>query len=146
MSTIVLRQDRLALEVTWPTKCCWFCLIQTLTGMCVVDLFRLYRNKDQSYLEWDIIKFADHMTANLFKVTERSATLSIKNQERKSLEPISDKYGNRNRTPTKKKQQRNDQILGKYLLNPASFAKSTRVQCPTTALRGGALSVECLFA
>lgn len=45
------RQDRLALEVTWPTKCCWFRLIQTVTGMCVVDLFRLYRNKDQSYLE-----------------------------------------------------------------------------------------------
>ena len=38
------RQSNLALEETWPTKCCWFRLITTFVGMAVVDLQRWDRN------------------------------------------------------------------------------------------------------
>jgi hypothetical protein len=36
------RQSVLGLERKWPTQCCWMRLIVTLTGMCVVDMHRLY--------------------------------------------------------------------------------------------------------
>jgi hypothetical protein len=36
------RQLVLGLEWKWPTQCCWTRLIVTLTGMCVVDMHRLY--------------------------------------------------------------------------------------------------------
>ena len=71
-----MRQDRLALEKCWPTKNCWFRLIVTLVGMSVVDLQRVYRNKDSKYLEWDVFKFADYISAdlkvNIRKVDERT--------------------------------------------------------------------------
>jgi hypothetical protein len=38
------RQSILNLEKCWPTRDCWFRLIVTLTGMCVVDFHRLYKN------------------------------------------------------------------------------------------------------
>ena len=65
------RQDRLALEKCWPTKSCWFRLICMLVGMLLVDLHHLYQNKDTSYLEWDILKFADHVSVWLKPRSDR---------------------------------------------------------------------------
>ena len=39
------RQNILALELKWPTKCCWFRLMTTFIGMAVVDVQRWDRNK-----------------------------------------------------------------------------------------------------
>ena len=39
------RQNLLALEMKWPTKCCWFRLMTTFIGMAVVDVQRWDRNK-----------------------------------------------------------------------------------------------------
>ena len=39
------RQNILALELKWPTKCCWFRLMTTIIGMAVVDVQRWDRNK-----------------------------------------------------------------------------------------------------
>ena len=112
--------------------------------MCVVDLFRLYRNIDQSSLEWDSLKFADHMTANLFTVTERSAPLSIEDQGGERLEPIVENMGIEIEL-----QQKNNKIMVKhlemYLLNLALLAKNIRAQYAITALLGVALIVECQF-
>jgi hypothetical protein len=36
------RQSILGLERKWPTQCCWTRLIVTNTGMCAVDMHRLY--------------------------------------------------------------------------------------------------------
>lgn len=38
------RQSILNLEKCWPTRDCWFRLVVTLAGMCVVDFHRLYKN------------------------------------------------------------------------------------------------------
>ena len=42
------RQNLLALELKWPTRCCWFCLMTTFIGMAVVDVQRWDRNKRRS--------------------------------------------------------------------------------------------------
>jgi hypothetical protein len=38
-------QNVLGLERKWPTKDCWFRLLVTIVGMCVVDMQRLYRHE-----------------------------------------------------------------------------------------------------
>ena len=38
------RQSILNMERKWCTKDCWFRLLTTMTGMCVVDMHRWYRN------------------------------------------------------------------------------------------------------
>ena len=38
------RQSMLNMERKWCTKDCWFRLLTTMTGMCVVDMNRWYRN------------------------------------------------------------------------------------------------------
>jgi hypothetical protein len=40
------RQGLLCLEKKLPTKNCWFCLLTTLVGMCVVNIYRVYLNYD----------------------------------------------------------------------------------------------------
>ena len=42
------RQNLLALELKWPTRCCWFRLMTTFIGMAVVDVQRWDRNKRRS--------------------------------------------------------------------------------------------------
>jgi hypothetical protein len=37
------RQEILGLERKWPTRNCWFHLLTTLLGMCIVDMHCLYR-------------------------------------------------------------------------------------------------------
>ena len=88
-----MRQDRLALEKCWPTKNCWFRLIITLLGMCVVDLQRVYRNKDPQYTDWDILKFADYIAGDLKPVEVRQSSAIILNHKR-CLKRIRGKDGN----------------------------------------------------
>ena len=73
------RQSILALEKCWPTRDCWFRLLVTVTGMCVVDFLNLYRNiklgegcsvPTNDYFEvdkMDIRKFSDLLCAGLRK-------------------------------------------------------------------------------
>ena len=52
-------QKKLGLEMKWPTRNCWFCLLTTLVGMCVVDLPLLYHNlQPQQYRDMDILQFS----------------------------------------------------------------------------------------
>jgi hypothetical protein len=53
------QQSVLGLEHKWPTQCCSTRLIVTLTGMCVVDMHRLYRSekrKRNRVLCGDVVK------------------------------------------------------------------------------------------
>jgi hypothetical protein len=60
------RQSILGLEKCWPTKSCWFRLVTTVVGMCVVDLHRLYRNHNQGlYGEIEVQEFADMLCTDL---------------------------------------------------------------------------------
>jgi hypothetical protein len=53
-------QKILGLERRWPTRNCWFWLLTTLLGMCIVDMHRLYRNLiNEAFLEVDILEFSD---------------------------------------------------------------------------------------
>ena len=92
-----MRQDRLALEKCGPTKNCWFRLIVTVVGMSVVDLQRIYRNKDSKHLEWDVLKFADYSSADLKEnkrtVDQRTEDphqklVRMKNEEGELNEPL----------------------------------------------------------
>ena len=65
--------------------------------MSVVDLQRIYRNKDSKYLEWDVLKFADYLSAGLkenkSKVHQRTEDLyqklvRTKNEEGDLNEPL----------------------------------------------------------
>jgi hypothetical protein len=50
----------LGLERKWPTRKCWFRLLRTLVGMCIVDMHHLYRNlRPSDYQEMDILQFSD---------------------------------------------------------------------------------------
>jgi len=81
-----MRQDRLALERCWPTKNCWFHLITTLLGQSVVDLQRIYRIEDPTYIEWDVLKFADFISVDLKEITDRPTCARIMNAEHKLKE------------------------------------------------------------
>jgi hypothetical protein len=37
------RRKNLGLEQKWPTRNCWFRLLTTLLGMCIVDMHRLWQ-------------------------------------------------------------------------------------------------------
>jgi hypothetical protein len=45
------RQSVLRLEKKWPTKDCWFRLLVTLMGMCVVDMHQLYRQQQKCHTQ-----------------------------------------------------------------------------------------------
>jgi len=54
------RQKILGLERKWPTRSCWFRLLTTLLGMCVVDMHQIYRNlKNERYHDVDVLEFSD---------------------------------------------------------------------------------------
>ena len=53
------RQNILALELKWPTKCCWFRLITTFIGMAVVDVQQWDRNKRRSLPSSSILRNED---------------------------------------------------------------------------------------
>jgi hypothetical protein len=65
----------LRLKKKWSTKDCWFRLLVTLTGMCVIDMHRLYRQQQKCHnqllcgamMEEDasIIRFSDLLCDNL---------------------------------------------------------------------------------
>lgn len=66
------RQSILGLERKWPTRHCWFRLLTTLVGMCVIDMHRLYRNlRTSQFQEMDIIQFSDFICKNLKRRTWR---------------------------------------------------------------------------
>lgn len=76
------RQSILNLERCWPTKDCWFRLIMTLTGMCVVDFHRLYTNikseddsaRNKAEIDaLDVRKFSDMLCSSLRKRSRRPA-------------------------------------------------------------------------
>jgi len=54
------RQNLLHLKKKWPTKNCWFHLLTTLVGMCVVDMHRVYLNHNKhKYGRMDILQFSE---------------------------------------------------------------------------------------
>jgi hypothetical protein len=100
------RQSLLRLEKKWPTKNCWFRLLITLVGMCVVDCYRIYLNHDkQKYSKMDIVQFADEITMNLRLRTPKKATTlqaernTIQGQDIR-LERITNENGDIHRQPT----------------------------------------------
>jgi hypothetical protein len=94
------RQKILGLERKWPTRNCWFRLLTTLMGMCIVDMHRLYRNvRNEHYLDMDILEFSDllckKLTVRSRRQTERLAALTGEAADNASiLERITDKDGN----------------------------------------------------
>jgi hypothetical protein len=73
-------QSVLRVEKKWPTKDCWFRLLVTLMGMCVVNMHRLYRQHQKFHnqplcgaiMEEDaiVIHFSDFLCGNL-QIRER---------------------------------------------------------------------------
>jgi hypothetical protein len=60
------RQSLLHLEKKWPTKKCWFQLLVTLLGMCVVNMFRAYLNHDKDkFKNTTITEFSDMLCQNI---------------------------------------------------------------------------------
>jgi hypothetical protein len=100
------RQSLLQLEKKWPTKSCWFCLLTTLVGMCVVDMYRVYLNHDKNkYEKMDIIQFADEISLNLRPRTTKkaptlAATLSTIQGQELRLERITNDSGETCQPPT----------------------------------------------
>ncbi len=94
------RQKILGLERKWPTRNCWFRLLTTLLGMCVVDMHRIYRNlKNERYSDIDVLEFSDMICKSLVKRNVRQnqklAAISGTNLSNDSiLERICDKHGN----------------------------------------------------
>ena len=60
------RQKILSLERKWPTRNCWFRLLTTLLGMCIVDMHQLYHNLgNEKYNEIDILEYSDMICKKL---------------------------------------------------------------------------------
>ena len=94
------RQKILGLERKWPTRNCWFRLLTTLIGMCLVDMHRIYRNKKKGYYsDIDIIEFSDYVCKHLVKrnVRQNKQLASLAGTDlgnTSTLERITDKDGN----------------------------------------------------
>lgn len=65
-----LRQYHLALEKEWPTKDCWFRLFTALTGIAVVDLYKMCCVHDEKHKSMTVKNFADLVTAG--SLTQRN--------------------------------------------------------------------------
>jgi hypothetical protein len=115
------RQKILGLERRWPTRNCWFWLLTTLLGMCIVDMHRLYRNLiNEAFLEVDILEFSDmicrKLTVRSSRQTERLASLRGETADDASiLECITDKDGN-NRFSVTDKQLSRGRNVGRSIL------------------------------
>jgi len=100
------RQAVLAMEKRRETQNPWFCLITTLTGMCVVDMWRIYRYSLLKVEEHDqrdvdglqIVQFTDWICANLR--TWQYKTQHKQGAKTGKLVRIMDNQGNTNRQPT----------------------------------------------
>ena len=94
------QQKILGLEMKWPMRNCWFRLLTTLVGMCMVDLHQLYCNlQPQQYRDMDIIQFSDLLCKKLSTRSNRQNTqLAILRrqgaEEAVGLEHITDRDGN----------------------------------------------------
>ena len=87
------RQHRLALEKKWPTNNCWYRLLTTIVGQCVVDQLSLYVTKSpEKYREWTVNMMADHIAAGLV-VRPRSRDRDTKDAD-ELLMRICDEEGN----------------------------------------------------
>jgi len=100
------QQNRLALETKWP-KCCWFHLLTTLIGMCVVDVHQLYKHcRPEQFGEMDVPQYSDVICKNLRQRSYRQETRLL--QRRKivdgnGIERIADEHGNLQYTLTGKR-------------------------------------------
>jgi len=119
------RQSILGLERKWPTRHCWFRLLTTLVGMCVIDMHRLYRNlRTSQFQEMDIMQFSDFICKNLKRRTWR---IPQRRKPGELLERITNSDGNlryqlTNRQYNKgrnvgKSIQQNCYICRKYLMS-----------------------------
>jgi hypothetical protein len=114
------RQKILGLERKWPTRNCWFRLMTTLIGMCVVDMHRMYRNiLHERYVDVDVLEFSDLICKKLVvrsrRQNEKLAALTGTTVENTAiLERISDKDGNCRFIMTDK-QARRGRNVGKSL-------------------------------
>lgn len=94
------RQKILGLERKWPTRNCWFRLLTTLIGMCLVDMHRIYRNKKRGYYsDIDILEFSYYVCKQLVKrnVRQNKQLASLAGTDlgnTSTLERITDKDGN----------------------------------------------------
>jgi len=103
------RQKILGLERKWPTRNCWFRLLTTLMGMCIVDMHRLYRNKlNDKYSDIDILEFSDLICKKLIVRSRRqNGRLALSSIENTGiLERITDKDGNNRFLLTDKQETR----------------------------------------
>jgi len=112
------RQSLLALEKRWLTKNCWYRLMCTVVGMCVVDMYRLYRyheikirGNDQATVDsLRIIKFTDMICGNLrmwqYKQRKRETHKDI------VLERIRNDEGETNVKPTQKQMDNRNNSIG----------------------------------
>lgn len=112
------RQAVLALEKRWLTKDAWFRLLTTLVGMCVVDMFRIYRY-DQIKIQGEdfdvvdsirLLRFSDILCGDLrlwqYKQTHRRVELPV------TLERARNKEGRTNYEPTKWQQEERNNSVG----------------------------------
>lgn len=78
------RQSILSLETSWQTQDCWFRLLTTLVGMCVVDMHRIWRNQTKKVParpkdDIEIKKFSDMLCGSLQR-RERRKTFTLAQQ------------------------------------------------------------------
>jgi hypothetical protein len=115
MQTRIYRMSILNLERCWPTRDCWFRLMTTLTGMCVVDFHRLYKNiksegtSDANKAKVDALeigRFSDMLCRSLRKRSKRAAATLGQFSAAQGVAPqlarITDKDGNKTREVTEK--------------------------------------------
>jgi hypothetical protein len=132
------RQSILGLERKWPTRKCWFRLLTTLVGMCVVDMHRLYRNlRPSEYQEMDILQFSDVICKKLkprnWRLPQRlkpgEALERISNHDGDTRYKLTDKLYNKGRNVGKSIQQ-NCFVCRKYLKrNGSTLYNQTSFRC-----------------
>jgi hypothetical protein len=132
------RQSILGLERKWPTRKCWFRLLTTLVGMCVVDMHRLYHNlRPSEYQEMDILQFSDVICKKLkprnWRLPQRlkpgEALERISNHDGDTRYKLTDKLYNKGRNVGKSIQQ-NCFVCRKYLKrNGSTLYNQTSFRC-----------------
>ena len=151
LMNIVTNDKKFGLEWKWPTWNCWFRLLTTLLGMCIVDMHRLYRNiYKKAYTDIDILQFSNllckELTVRSRRQNEKLAALTGEQADNASiLEQITDKDGN-HRFAVTDNQIRQGRNVGKYMHQNCFICLKyiTKKEIPsTTRVLSGVATAKC---
>jgi hypothetical protein len=137
------RQNLLNLERCWCTKDCWFPLLTTLLGMCVVDMHRWHRNKRHVDLDGTPTNRGENDSDNDLQIRKFSDLLCgplEKNARKQKAQ-----RANPNPLAARRKENESDMLLSRIHKNDTCTREPTARQVSKGRKTGTAMAANCFI-